>query len=217
MDSDGAVANATAFVSAQLRAAGEVRLNVTDPVLHAGAGTPSATITGPHGSLDLRVDRLTGASSVHLVTPGFPQHGTSDPIDTQLGVNLGATVINVPDADLLAVVERAVPILYKAQRDLDGDTARVQGTALSAMSATSPLAVDAVAHHTTGGDPSLVRSASRADQKMARAPGVGDVRATCEAGGAAVTDALARLQAGSPARSRHDDYPHRAPGGPSIR
>ncbi len=77
--------------------------------------------------------------------------------------------------------------------------------------------MDAVTHHITEGDPVLVRSASRADQKMTRSLGIGDARATCEAGGAAVAEALARLQVGSPARSRHDDYPHRALDGLSIR
>ncbi len=142
MDSDGAVADATAFAASQLRGAGDGSLNVIDLVLHAGGGSPSATITGPDGSLDLRVDRFTGTPSVHLVAPGFPQHGTSDPIDTQLGVNLGATVIGVPDADLLAVVERAVPVLDIAQGTVDAARVDMFGSQMSVGEAAHVAALE---------------------------------------------------------------------------
>lgn len=95
--------------------------------------------------------------------------------------------------------------------------AQLRAAGQGRLSVTSTLAVDAVPHHIAEGDPSLVRYAPRADQKTARSPGVGDARATLEAGSAAVAVAFMRLQAGSPARSRHDDDPHRAPGGASIR
>ncbi|MDQ2850518.1 MAG: hypothetical protein M3Y49_07255 [Actinomycetota bacterium] len=189
---DAAVTDATAFVASQLHAAGDGRLRVTDPVLHTGAGTPSATITGPDGSLDLRVDRLTGASSVHLVTPGFPQHGTSDPIDTQLGVNLGATVIGIPDADLAAVVQRAAPILRDAQRDLDADTVRHGGPQPS-----RPLDV-----------PEEWRNGPRT---------AAQARASFQAGGSAVTQELARLAAKGTPPSHRDDRPHHMHGGPAVR
>lgn len=99
---------------------------------------------------------------------------------------------------------------------LSGTPEQVQGWS-DQLSNIHTHPANAVAHHITEGAPSLVRAATLADQKVVQSPGVGDAGATFEAGGAAVADALARLQAGRPSSNHRDDHARHTHGGPSIR
>lgn len=126
----------------------------------------------------------SGSFSVHLISEGFPQHGIPGPIDTRLGVNLGATVINVPDADVDGAVRRAVPLLLQAQREIGvpitPPTAVAQTLGEAAQIAVAPGRDRASTRHLNGdidfdsnGDPRLDMYAIRA-AAGSRVMGVGE-------------------------------------------
>lgn len=169
-DLAGAFTRATVAVNNELASIRRGAVTITGAVLHSDGSPASATLTGPDGSLDLRVDRTNGQPKVHLISAGFPQHGLPDPIDTQLGVNLGATVIGVPDADLRAVVEQAAPILHSAQRALRSDIAR---DAAATQTEPSTRQLNGDIDFDSNGDPRLNVYAIRAAGRS-RVLGVGE-------------------------------------------
>lgn len=110
----------------RLRRTGRGAVTVHEPVLRLNGQPPEVTVRGPHGFLNLRVDQDTGQRSLHLITPGFPQHALPDPIDTQLGNGTAAAVINVPEADLEHAVRAAAPVLEHAQEELNRTRERIE-------------------------------------------------------------------------------------------
>lgn len=123
---EDALQAATGDVQRGLSGVGRGDLTVEEPLLRIDGQPPEVTIRGPHGFLELRVDQHTDRASLHLISPGFPEHGVPGPIDTPLDVAIAASVINVPEDDLDQVVSLAGQVMADGQRELNQTRERIE-------------------------------------------------------------------------------------------
>lgn len=123
---EDALQAATGDVQQRLTGVGRGDLTVEEPLLRIDRQPPEVTIRSPHGFLELRVDQDTDRASLHLISPGFPEHGIPGPIDTPLNVAVAASVINVPEDDLDHAVRLAGQLVADGQREMNQARDRIE-------------------------------------------------------------------------------------------